>query len=489
MGEPAERTADTPQTSPQVAQSAMPTALSPDLGRHIGSPRWCAQFASLLMLCAAVVALGLSGIATFSAPPLPPSPRSAETSSPKAETLTGSELPKTSETRASALAPAAPAAPPAPIVRRERVRRGDTLAVLLARAGANRQQAYAATTALKRVFNPRRLAIGQQVSAVFAPDGTANAGVLRELTLKADVDRLIHVTRGPTGRYAATRETIPLATAPRHAGGIINDSLFLAAERAGIPAPVTVDLIRIYSFAVDFQREIREGDRFELFFEQFEDQSGTTVKNGDILFADLTLRGEAHKLYRYTPGDDGRTDYFDEQGRSARRMLMRTPIDGARLTSRYGLRRHPILGYTRMHKGIDFGAARGTPVMAAGDGVIERASRYGGYGNYVRIHHKGAYATAYAHLSRFGRGIRKNRRVKQGQIIGYVGSTGRSTGPHLHYEVLRNNRQINPLSLRLPTGRTLSGDELRRFKAEVAQLKTRIAALPMESRLAQVKAP
>jgi len=213
-------------------------------------------------------------------------------------------------------------------------------------------------------------------------------------------------------------------------------------------------------------------------FERFHDDSGEAVKLGNILFAALTLSGTEYRLYRHTM-KDGTVDYFNQHGDSVKKALLRTPIDGAKLTSGFGARRHPILGYTRMHRGVDFGAPAGTPVMAAGDGVIEKAGINSGYGNYVAIRHNGQFKTAYAHLSRFGKGISPGRRVRQGDIIGYVGSTGLSTGPHLHYEVLQNDEQVNPTGVRLPTGIKLKGPDLTLFAAARARLELQMAATPL----------
>jgi murein DD-endopeptidase MepM/ murein hydrolase activator NlpD len=197
---------------------------------------------------------------------------------------------------------------------------------------------------------------------------------------------------------------------------------------------------------------------------------------GKILYASLVTSGKTHALYRFTSPVDGSIDYYDERGQSAKKFLMRTPVDGARLSSGYGMRFHPILGYSKMHKGVDFAAPRGTPVMAAGQGTVDYASRYGSYGNYIRISHGNGYKTAYAHLNSFARGIKKGAHVRQGQIIGYVGTTGRSTGPHLHYEVLVANKQVNPMSIRVPTGRKLAGSELASFAAARTAIGTEMAA-------------
>jgi murein DD-endopeptidase MepM/ murein hydrolase activator NlpD len=274
--------------------------------------------------------------------------------------------------------------------------------------------------------------------------------------------------------FEARLEDLPSLTLTRHVQGVIDDSLFLSAYREGLPNSVIVNMIRIFSFDVDFQREIRKGDRFEIFYERKMSEDGRRVEEGNILFARLTLRGKPISLYRYKPAKALFADYFHDTGQSAKKALMRTPIEGARLSSYYGKRKHPVLGYTRMHKGLDFGAPTGTPIMAAGDGIVERASRYGAYGNYVRIRHNGTYKTAYAHLSKYGRGIKAGRRVKQGQVIGYVGATGRVTARHLHYEVLVNGKQVNPLRLKIPTGITLKGTDKKKFLTLAGDIDQRI---------------
>ena len=242
--------------------------------------------------------------------------------------------------------------------------------------------------------------------------------------------------------------------------GTINDSLYLSAIRAGVPPAIVVELIRMFSWDVDFERDVQPGDRFEVMFERFHAPDGS--KDGVIGYAALTLGQKTLRLYRYQ-FDDGVVDYFNERGFSVRKALLKTPIDGARLTSGFGMRRHPILGYSLMHRGIDFGAPSGTPVYAAGDGTVELAGNQGSYGNYVRLKHTAGYSTAYGHLSGFARGLRSGSHVRQGQVIGYVGTTGRSTGPHLHYELLKSGSQINPLQMKLPEGRKLEGPDAKRF--------------------------
>jgi murein DD-endopeptidase MepM/ murein hydrolase activator NlpD len=363
------------------------------------------------------------------------------------------------------------------------VRSGDTLMRVLTRAGADRGQSHDAITALSDVFNPRRLQSGQKIAVSFTPADDTAPRRLASVTFNESVDRAVLVRLSDQG-YIAEQVMREFETESIHAGGTIDLSLFDAAATAGIPAKTVIQLIRIFSFDVDFQREIQPGDTFEVFFDRYLDEDGTPVKEGPIQFASLTLSGQTLKYYRYQPGDSDYADYFDENGRSVKKSLMRTPIDGARLTSRYGKRRHPTLGYSKMHRGVDFGARTGTPIMAAGDGVIVKIGRWGAYGKYIRLRHNDTFSTAYAHMSRYAKSMRRGKRVKQGQIIGYVGTTGRSTGPHLHYEVLRGNRQVNPMKVRLPTGRKLKGKELETFLASIGDLKTRIATVPMTTKMA-----
>jgi murein DD-endopeptidase MepM/ murein hydrolase activator NlpD len=350
------------------------------------------------------------------------------------------------------------------------VQRGDTLSNILDRAQIDAAQAHAVVQSLRGVYDPRRLRVGQELLITAAARDGGAGRELMSLALDLDFDHQLRVTRGPDGSYSADKVERPQRRELVRRAGAIDDSLFLSADRAEVPPGITVDLIRLFSWDVDFQRDIRAGDGFETLFEEvsLEDQSGA-VRGGDLLYAALSLSGETLDAFRFEP-DEGEVEYFDRTGRSLRKFLLRTPVDGARLSSTFGMRRHPILGYSRMHKGVDFAAPSGTPIYAAGSGRVVAAGRNGGYGNYIRVRHSGEYSTAYAHLSRFGKGIRVGQRVRQGQVIGYVGTTGRSTGPHLHYEVLRNDQQINPLKLKQPPATQLAGADLERFHAEVARI-------------------
>ena len=250
--------------------------------------------------------------------------------------------------------------------------------------------------------------------------------------------------------------------------GVIENSLYNAAVRLNIRPNTIIEFARLYGFQVDFQRDIWKGDSFQIIYEQFENEDKSLIESGDIIFSNLNTQGNDLNLYKFELGKN-EIDYFDENGKSMKKTLMKTPINGARLSSPFGKRKHPILGFTKMHTGTDFAAPTGTPIMASGDGVVTRAQWCGGGGNCVKIKHNSVYQTVYAHMSKFGRGIKKGTRVKQGQIIGYVGSTGLSTGPHLHYEVIENGRKINSQKLKLPSGKTLKGKLRNNF--EVSKIK------------------
>ena len=250
---------------------------------------------------------------------------------------------------------------------------------------------------------------------------------------------------------------------------IITKSLYASGIETEIPIEIIIEFARLYGFQFDFQRDIWKNDSFQIVYEQYHDSKNTFIKNGEIIFAKLNLQGKEYPLYKFKSKD--LTDYFDERGQSVKKTLMKTPINGARLSSSFGMRKHPILGFNKMHKGTDFAAPMGTPIMASGDGKVIKSSWCGGGGNCIKIKHNSTYTTVYAHLSKFGRGIKKGVRVKQGQIIGYVGSTGMSTGPHLHYEVIENGKKINSQTLKLPSGKTLLGEERKKFEVEKMRIE------------------
>jgi len=364
-----------------------------------------------------------------------------------------------------------------------RVGKGDTLSTLLTNSGVSGDDALLTVTALKRVYDPRRIWPGQEIALNFDPMVDDPSGYTG-LSIDRSYDRQIVVTRGEDGSFAAEEIRRALTQEAVLGEGVITSSLFEAGDEAGMPPAVLVEMIRAYSYDVDFQREIREGDSFEVLYERIKDESGEVVHPGKIVYAKLVLGDKEKRIFRFTP-ESGFTDFFHESGQSVRRALLRTPIDGARISSRFGKRRHPVLGYTKMHKGLDFAAASGTPIYAAGNATVEKAGRNGSFGNYIKLRHNDQYKTAYAHLKSIARSVRAGARVKQGQVIGYVGTTGRSTGPHLHYEVHVKGKQVNPLSVKLPAGEKLKGKELERFRLAKSEVERTYARLNGVTRVAQ----
>lgn len=347
---------------------------------------------------------------------------------------------------------------------------GDTIAGLLQENRVSGDQAYEAVEALSEYVDPRRVKSGQTFFVRLEPDAQ---GVyqLAKLSMEIDPIKRVEMSLKPVQGGAETNQyrttLIERAVTKFERAGVvtIENSFFGSSLKAGVPMRIAAEMLRIYSWDIDFQRDIRTGDTVEVLYETFETDDGDVIKTGNVLYATLTNRGKKIPMYRFKMRS-GKIDYFDPKGRSIRKQLMKTPIDGARMSSGYGMRKHPVLGYSKMHKGVDFAARTGTPIYAAGDGIVERANRFSSYGNYMRIRHNGTLKTAYAHLNGFAKGIKAGKRVEQGQVIGYVGSTGRSTGPHLHYEVILNGKQVNPNRVDLPTGEQLTGKEFESFKAQ-----------------------
>ena len=339
-----------------------------------------------------------------------------------------------------------------------KVKSGDTLEKILKQSGFQNKEITEVIKETKKIFNPKNLIIGKEITikyedkdkkyinSIFIPL-EFNKNFYLE---KIDEKFIAEITSKKTQKRLVKKN------------GFITDSLYLSGLRAGIDKKAINEMIAIFSFSVDFQRDIWRNDNFEIFYEEEFIKYDKSNKNlGKILYASLELQSLGSlKLFRFD-SDNGKIEYFDESGKSAKKLLMKTPVDGARLSSGFGLRKHPILGYNVKHRGVDFAAPKGTPIYAAGDGIIEKKGWNGAYGKYIRIRHANNFKTAYAHLSKFNK--IPGGRVKQRQIIGYVGSTGRSTGPHLHFEILKNNTRINPQKLKLPSGRKLKDEELQRF--------------------------
>ncbi len=375
---------------------------------------------------------------------------------------------------------------PKPEERMIEIGKGDTLAGVLQKAGASSAEAYKIVDSMKSYYDPRSIKPGQQVQVRFNRN---EEGVrqLYEVAMALDPMKTVFVDRSDDAFRSRVAEK-EVYRKIHAASTEIESSLFGSAQRAGIPMTVVANAMKAFSWNVDFQRDIRSGDKLALLYDNYMTDDGHVAKNGDVIFAKMVLSGKEIPIYRFEM-EDGRVDYFQPDGQSVRKALLRTPVDGARVSSGFGMRKHPILGYSKMHKGMDFAARTGTPIYAAGDGVIEKAGRNGSYGIYARVRHNSKLKTAYAHMSKLANGMRPGKRVKQGQIIGYVGTTGRSTGPHLHYEVLVNDKQVNPRSVDLPTGEILKGKELKRLKEKIRKIDQKYAALSKGMKLAQAEDP
>lgn len=362
-----------------------------------------------------------------------------------------------------------------------RLESGQTLKSFLSDEGVSDADIADALDAIAKVYPVKDIRTQQNVTLYFTPTpGMDTPERFEGLELAASTDKDVVVKRNKDNKFSATEVAYELTKHVDYKFARIDSSLYLAGQKAGVPRGILAEMINAFSYDVDFQRDVKKGDGFEIAFETFSNPKGEIVKTGNILYANMNLAGKNNRLYFYKPAGDQFADFYGEDGQSVKKSLLRTPINGARLTSGFGLRRHPILGYTKMHRGTDFAASVGTPIRAAGDGVIEMAGWNGSYGKYVRIRHNGTYKTAYAHMKAVAKGIAQGTRVRQGQTIGYVGTTGRSTGPHLHYEVLMANKQVNPIKVKMPAGKKLDGGELKTFTASVTQMNQMLADLRLQ---------
>lgn len=349
------------------------------------------------------------------------------------------------------------------------VRPGETIAQAVIRLGVAADDANAAARTLAQA-NVR--AIGAFQAAIAKPLSGQGQARLVGLTLRTSPASSITLSRdfGGAMKLRELRERVSDETTVAH--GRVAGSLFQSAAALGATSQVTNQVVKLFQHKLDFSRDITGGDQFTMVFDRKVTESGRTVEIGHLLYAQLEAKGRLVSLYRFERG--GKVEYFDETGKNIKGMLLRTPVDGAHMTSGFGVRMHPILGYMKMHQGIDFGAGTGTPVLAAGDGVVVEARRWGGYGNWLRIRHSGGWETGYGHLSRYARGIRPGMPVHQGEVVAYVGSTGNSTGPHLHYETWFKGQRTNPIGARVPQGTILAGRDLAAFKVVKAQIDTMV---------------
>ena len=348
---------------------------------------------------------------------------------------------------------------------------GETLEAAVRRAGVPAAEAQMAVATLGQAMDTIHIKAGMAFDAAVAkPQNDEGQARLIGLSMRTGPASAVTLSRTFDGalRLRELEEEVRAETTV--ADGKIDGSLYESAAKLGATPQITAQVVKLFAHKLDFQRDVQPGDDFRLIFGRKVTASGRTIETGDLEYAEL--RGV--KFYSFDRGD-GEKQYFDETGKSIRGFLLRTPIDGARITSVFGNRRHPVLGYTRAHQGVDFGAGTGTPIVAAGDGVVAEARRWSGYGNWLRIRHTGGWETGYAHLSRYANGIKPGMRVKQGQVVAYVGATGLATGPHLHYEVWQNGKRTNPIGAKAPQGVVLTGAELARFRVAKARVDNMLA--------------
>jgi len=412
--------------------------------------------------------------------------------------------------------------------------KGETLAHLMDDGGANDADAQAAIAALNAKYDVRQLRAGTEITLTFeaipkpvappppkapakpgttvvhvngkpvvvastAPNEDADTdgagadevtddntpvGRLLSISFSPSVEHNITISRNADNSFTANDEVKQLVEHVHRAGATLDGSLYLAGMQAGIPAGIMVDMIKMFGYKIDFQRDLRPGDSFEVYYSFYYTTDGLPAREGNIDYAVIRTHSKEYAVYRFQPDPDQAAQYYDSHGESLKGMLMRTPVDGARISSGFGMRFHPVLGYSRMHKGIDFAVPVGTPVMASGNGTVKVAGRSSGYGNYMRIDMGNGMGFAYGHLSRFAPGVHAGSHVRQGEVVAYSGNTGLSTGPHLHYEILKNNVQVNPLTMKITQGNKLAGAQLREFLLERLHIDALLASAPLELKVA-----
>lgn len=357
-----------------------------------------------------------------------------------------------------------------------KIKRHDNLHAIFSDLGLTSEESYKAIEAFGQLMNIKHINPGDRMTAYI--ERQDNAVNLIGLSFWPDKERQLLLSKSSTGEWKGYELKAKLTTQIDRVIGIVDNTLYSAVTDQGTDGQVVHDYADIFGYDIDFQREIQKGDQFEIVYERLENEEGEFVKTGSILYASFKGDEFDKRLYRYKRANDNIFGYYDETGQSTKKFIMKTPINGARLSSNFGMRRHPILGYSKAHNGTDFAAPVGTPIYAGGDGTVTMAKYHGGYGNYIMIRHNSEYTTAYAHLSKYAAGIRPGVRVTQGQVIGYVGSTGRSTGPHLHYEVYQRGKPINVTKLKSPDVQRLTGEELKKFLQE----KNRIESMRIQKR-------
>ncbi len=359
------------------------------------------------------------------------------------------------------------------VVREIVVQKGDNLIAILNRLNIDRSAANTAYSKIKQYYDPRDLKAGQKLAASLLVNNQSDEIIeFYSLTLSPQIGERIILSLDKNGEFQISKEKDELINEINSVTGEISGTLSQSMQRQGVPARIVNNFIQIFAYSIDFRKDVRKGDKFEIIYENQLSPDGKIAKTGSILYAGLIMRKDRIGLYRFQ-NSSGDVDYYTEKGLAMKRTLYKMPLDKcSRISSPFGKRYHPILKHYKIHWGVDYAAPYGTPILAGGDGVVQVSKYNGAYGNYVKIRHNSEFSTAYGHMKGFARGIAPGVRVKQGQVIGYVGSTGRSTGPHVHYEVVQNGRRVNPRTIKASAGENLAGANLTKFKKMVAGLQT-----------------
>jgi len=342
------------------------------------------------------------------------------------------------------------------------IKKGDTIQKILKKYKVKNREIQTVIDQYKKYGNPNQLLVGNKIDIIIEENSSASKNSIVKFSVPVTKSTTISITKNEENKIISKKIITKLYMKKTLSENIIQKNLYSAAMEANINPDTIIEFARIFGFEIDFQRDIRENDYFKILYEKYFDENGEYIKSGSILFAHMSVNGREITLYKF--GKDKDYGYFDINAKSVEKALMKTPINGARLSSRFGMRKHPILGFTKMHTGTDFAAPMGTPIMASGSGTITRAKWCGAGGNCIKIKHNSTYETVYAHMKNFAAGMKVGKKVRQGQIIGYVGSTGMSTGPHLHYEVTVNRKKVNSQTLKLPSGKVLKDEERTQFE-------------------------
>ena len=360
------------------------------------------------------------------------------------------------------------------LVQKYYLQEGETFTGALKQADLQDDEINDVVNIISKKIDLRKLKVGTLIETY--TKSVNDKKIINEIIIYPDIEKKIYVKK-VNNKFVTGEDKKKLFSKLKLYEVQIHNSIYESLKKIDTPDEIIMEFVQLYSFDIDFQRDIRKGNKIKIFFEIYTDSQNNYIKSGNINFSEIILDDESYELYRFQSEGDEFVEYFNSDGKSATKALMKTPINGARLSSGFGMRKHPILGYNKKHQGVDFAAPTGTPIMAAGTGHIEFVGNNGGAGKYIRIKHLNGYKTSYSHLSKYASGIQKNVKVRQGQVIGYVGNTGLSTGPHLHYEVIFNGKRINPMKMKLPSGKQLKDKNLEIFLAEKERINAEVSEL------------